>query len=338
MSFVQPPVGIAILCDTNGTILHVIQDGIGVVGLLPGQPLEKMVDSGSRIKLLNFLVELRGKGAAFDWEINIQNQGQVITLRLAGALGNDSFMIVGARTPNEALYLCDELMMINNEQATALRAAIKGQMQNTRDQNDADGVLYDEISRLNNELITLQRDLAKKNAELERLYIEVQKQSITDQLTGVYNRRGFFEISEREIERAKRYNRPLAAIMFDLDHFKIVNDTYGHAVGDQVLKEIAALCTQKLRKTDIFGRYGGEEFSILLPETLPTAARLISERLRQAVAQPLNIGKNQLHVTISLGVAPLNDNITDLQDLLESADRAMYKAKESGRNRTYIDL
>jgi diguanylate cyclase (GGDEF)-like protein len=207
-----------------------------------------------------------------------------------------------------------------------------GQPQTVRVQNGGADGLYDEFSRLNNELVTLQRDLAKKNAELERLYGEVQRLAITDTLTGLYNRRGFFEIGNREIARSKRFGHPLTAIMFDVDHFKNFNDTYGHAIGDRVLEEIAACCGRQLRKVDILGRYGGEEFSVLLPETSLTDARTIAERLRHAADKPIDVGQATLTVTISLGVAALQDNTADLYELLQGADRALYKAKELGRN------
>jgi len=181
-------------------------------------------------------------------------------------------------------------------------------------------------------MVTEQRALAKKNAELERLITEVQTQAITDMLTGLFNRRGLFEIGGREIERAKRYDHPLAAIMFDLDHFKQVNDAHGHVIGDRVLEETAAHCNRQLRKGDIIGRYGGDEFSILLPETQLPHALDVAERLRCISLKPLEIGKVLLTVTISLGVAVLNRSTASLKELLNNADYALFKAKELGGN------
>ncbi len=124
--------------------------------------------------------------------------------------------------------------------------------------------------------------VAIRNAQL---YAEVQRQAITDHLTGLYNRRGFFELGQRELERARRFKHPLSAILFDIDHFKHVNDTYGHNIGDQVIYQVAERSRKNLRHIDILGRYGGEEFAGLLPETdLPTLYQ-VAERLRQAVAE-----------------------------------------------------
>jgi len=336
VNFNPTPNCIALICDERGIIQNVIQDGIGLAELIPSQPLGQIVDSSSRIKLLNFLVELRAKGVAFDWEINISKDGQVVPLSLIGVIENESLIIVGARTSYDALNLCDEFMIINTEQSTALRTAIKSQIQNTREQREEDIAFYDEFSRLNNELVTLQRDMAKKNAELERLYAEVQRLAIIDDLTNLYNRRGFFEMGNREIERTKRFGYPLSAIMFDVDYYKKVNDTYGHTIGDHVLAEIAARCCRMLRKVDIFGRLGGDEFSVLMPETQLAGAINVAERLRYSVNQPMQIENTIVTVTISLGVVTLKDTNSNLKELLECADRALYQAKESERNLTCI--
>jgi len=172
---------------------------------------------------------------------------------------------------------------------------------------------------------------AIRNAQL---HAEVQKQAITDALLGIYNRRGFFELGQREIERAHRFERPLIAIMLDIDHFKRVNDNFGHATGDLVLQAIAERLNNNIRKVDILGRYGGDEFSILLPEIDMFGATHVAERLRQsAVEAPITMGSDVIFVTISLGVAKLSTEIQDLNILLQRADSAMYAAKQAGRNR-----
>jgi diguanylate cyclase (GGDEF)-like protein len=179
--------------------------------------------------------------------------------------------------------------------------------------------------------------LYRKNCELERLYSEVQKLAIMDELTQLYNRRGFLELGRREVDRARRSGTPLSAIMFDLDHFKRINDTAGHAMGDKVLEEVALRCCRELRKVDIFGRYGGEEFSVLLPETDVASARLVAERLRHSALEPISGESGAVSVTMSLGLAVLKGNATGLEELLKSADQALYRAKESGRNRVCVD-
>lgn len=174
---------------------------------------------------------------------------------------------------------------------------------------------------------------AAQAIENASLFDWVQRQAVTDALTNVYNRRGFFELGQREVDRALRFNRELVAVMLDIDLFKQVNDRVGHAIGDQVLIEIAERCVQVLRRVDLIGRYGGEEFAILLPETEQESAAGVAERLRQAIAEsPINTDRGPIPVTISLGVASVNPAVRDLAGLLDAADTAMYAAKQAGRN------
>lgn len=173
--------------------------------------------------------------------------------------------------------------------------------------------------------------IAIENAQL---FGEVQQLAITDELTGLYNRRHFFELAEREFDRARRYGRPLATIMLDVDHFKQVNDTYGHAVGDQVLRALAKRCRENVRDVDLLARYGGEEFIVLLPESTLEGAYEVAQRLCGCVAEvPLESGRGSLTVTISVGVAAITQDCVDLETLLNRADAALYAAKRSGRNR-----
>lgn len=168
--------------------------------------------------------------------------------------------------------------------------------------------------------------------ENSRIYEKAQSQAITDSLTSVYNRRGLFQIGEFELSRARRIGRPFCALMFDIDHFKRVNDHYGHATGDQTLRGLAERCRIISRTVDIIGRYGGEEFVILLPETRPESARLVAERLRQSITtEPFTTDAGPLRITVSIGVAEAAD-LDTLGALIERADAALYAAKEAGRN------
>ena len=167
-----------------------------------------------------------------------------------------------------------------------------------------------------------------------KLYAEVQLQSVTDSLTGIFNRRHFFALAEREFQRSARFGRPLSAIMLDIDHFKRVNDTFGHAVGDQVIVEVAKLCRTTIRAVDILGRYGGEEFVFILPETDAPGARQLAERLRQRVsAVPFETQAGPLAITASLGVTSTALQAADVNALVANADVALYAAKQAGRNR-----
>lgn len=196
--------------------------------------------------------------------------------------------------------------------------------------------------------------IALENA---RLFAQTQELAITDPLTGLYNRRFFFSQARTEFERARRYQGPLSIIMLDIDDFKKINDTYGHLIGDQVLQALAKLCRENVREIDVVGRYGGEEFVVLLPETplvfsQPTSSGLINpeeesspnsgaitaaERLRQKVAESsIQTDKVILQITISLGVAEYQPDISSPEMLLDHADKALYQAKQAGKNRVEI--
>ena len=172
------------------------------------------------------------------------------------------------------------------------------------------------------------------------VYAEILKHATLDALTGFNNRRQLEERIKQEVSSAKRQKRNLCAIMTDVDFFKSANDTYGHAVGDLVLKTIARVIKMQLRDYDIAGRYGGEEFSIILPYTKLSEAQMVAERLRKAVEKTkIDISKvnsdvteKNIGVTISLGVAEYSTD-DDENTLLQKADKALYKAKENGRNR-----
>lgn len=175
------------------------------------------------------------------------------------------------------------------------------------------------------------------------VYAEILKHATLDALTNFYNRRQLQERLKQEVSSAKRQEKPLCAIMCDIDFFKSVNDTYGHAAGDYVLKVVSRVIKRHLRDYDIAGRYGGEEFVILLPFTDIDAAEMVANRLRAAVeAEKINIGKinpevsqQSINVTISLGVRKLSENDTP-DTLIQNADKALYKAKEEGRNRAVV--
>lgn len=181
------------------------------------------------------------------------------------------------------------------------------------------------------------RELMDKYAELlntlnEKIE-EITLLSITDPLTQVFNRMKVGEELKREVGRAKRYATPVTLIMFDIDHFKAVNDTYGHDMGDAVLIEFTRRVSSGLRSTDIFGRWGGEEFLLILPETSEEGAVVLAEKLRERVAaEPFDIVGE---VTCSIGVSVICDD-DDEQTLLKRADLGLYRAKESGRNRVEV--
>jgi diguanylate cyclase (GGDEF)-like protein len=174
---------------------------------------------------------------------------------------------------------------------------------------------------------------------LQQMQAELHQLSIMDPLTDTHNRRLFDSVAAAEVERAIRYKTSLALLMMDLDHFKLVNDRYGHAVGDQVLRLFADLVKPTIRDGDFFARIGGEEFALLLPHADREGARESAERLRQCVEQtPLILpGGMAIPVTVSIGIAQLAPDDREFASLMQKADRALYRAKEMGRNRVVVD-
>lgn len=168
------------------------------------------------------------------------------------------------------------------------------------------------------------------------MYTQAIMNSLIDPLTGVKNRSAYEASISRELSLAKRYDNPLAMIILDIDHFKAVNDQYGHLFGDCVLRDVAQVIQSQIRDSDMVFRYGGEEFVILLSNTSETGALLLAERIRQAVSELVcNFNSNTTKVTVSQGVACLKDDETQ-HDLFKRADDALYTAKNSGRNRSLL--
>jgi len=166
-----------------------------------------------------------------------------------------------------------------------------------------------------------------------RLYEKIEAMATIDELTGIYNRRQLIDLGERAVAQAQRYYQPLSVIVFDVDHFKQVNDTYGHPCGDQVLKAVVKRCQTIVRSMDILGRYGGDEFVIILPETSMGQANQVASRLRAEIFEiPFRLNEIPITLSISVGISTLTQETDTLTSLINQADEAMYQAKNSGRN------
>ena len=195
-------------------------------------------------------------------------------------------------------------------------------------QNCTLGPIYDDKRQINQLFISVE-DVTEAVVYQNRL-VELNRR---DGLTGLFNRRYLNQRLAEEFDRCRRYRRPLSLIMLDIDHFKRVNDTYGHQAGDQVIKAVAGVMDESLRKIDLAARYGGEEFCCALPETPGEAACIVAERMRKHVER-LHDSCDQLPgpVTISLGVSELSQEMDNHEELLRVADEALYRAKNNGRN------
>jgi diguanylate cyclase (GGDEF)-like protein len=196
--------------------------------------------------------------------------------------------------------------------------------------------------RLLAELEQANKDLESKvelrTAELQTANEELKILATTDPLTKLNNRRHFFELGEQELARALRHQRQFTVLMLDIDHFKRVNDSYGHAVGDEIIKLVPETLTKMLRTSDISGRLGGEEFAIIVPETTAEGAVILANKIREAIAKLTYLTDKQVNVqfTISIGVAPWYAEVGGIDKLLDQADQALYVSKENGRNQVTL--
>lgn len=188
--------------------------------------------------------------------------------------------------------------------------------------------------QLETERRLLEQRVQERTEELKEAWELAEKNAMTDGLTGLNNRRAFYRYGSKTFEQAKRYKRLFTVIMIDIDHFKRVNDTYGHAMGDTVLVSVAGSISRVVRSSDVCGRLGGEEFAICLPETSLDEGVALAERLRKSIADiPFYTPEENLVVTASFGIAERADSDETIDDVINRADDALYQAKQKGRNR-----
>jgi two-component system cell cycle response regulator len=241
--------------------------------------------------------------------------------------GDGLNLLTGLTRPDEPLLVPVIVLTGQGDETVAVRAMKSG----AQDYISKGRLTSESLHRaMHNamEKVALLRKIEEQRAELTRL-------ATLDELTGLHNRRFFLRRLQDEIERAMRYKSPLALLLLDVDHFKRVNDSYGHLVGDAVLASLAEVLRASFRRTDVAARYGGEEFCALLPQTDHAGAEQVAERLRQAfAAAPVALQDGtRLSVTCSAGVAAFGSDAGDAQGLLRVADARLYRAKAAGRNR-----
>ncbi|MBL4636433.1 MAG: GGDEF domain-containing protein [Kofleriaceae bacterium] len=217
-----------------------------------------------------------------------------------------------------------------------------GQTIMLRDNDSTNGTyvndeLVDEYVLRDGDFIKIGRCILKflVGTNIENAYHEeIYRLTTIDGLTQIFNKRYFTETLEREIGRALRYRRHLSLIMFDIDHFKKVNDNYGHLAGDHILRALAAAIKTRIRREDILARYGGEEFAIVLPEIERENAAVFAEKIRMLIERTsFEFESLQIPIRISVGVASLTQELEDCDALVKRADEKLYEAKNSGRNR-----
>lgn len=283
-----------------------------------------------------FLETLEKQNFVFNREIILNREQQLPDYFISGLKINRLFIVIISECLESPESMKMDLMRISTEQTNLIREAYKKISELSPEQLKSESWLLEELTKVNNELANTQRELVQKKAELERLYQLEKELSSTDSLTGLLNRRGFRQFADRELLRAERTGNSFSMALADIDFFKSINDRYGHAAGDEVLKTIAGIIKRNLRETDLVARWGGEEFLILLTDTTVDTAAGILERLRAKIEQTsfsfLESGKR---LTLSFGLTVFMAG-KSLETLIEEADAALYEAKRTGRNRVVI--
>ena len=176
----------------------------------------------------------------------------------------------------------------------------------------------------------------KLNKDLLETQKELKRQALTDSLTGLFNRRWIFKAIQKEIARFEKTKRPFSLLLIDIDHFKTVNDTFGHSTGDEALRYFADAMKMTVRERDMIARTGGEEFCVLLPETIKEEAKVVAERIMEALSNlPMQIGGLKISISVSIGISEIQINESS-DSVYNRADMALYRAKDCGRNRTEL--
>ncbi|QMV44932.1 diguanylate cyclase [Cohnella cholangitidis] len=305
-----------IVVDENGKVLEVNKGSSPFVQLSKGESFE----------MEKFLAPLQAQGEVYEFlyrynhhpyekmqmEFSLQeNSGKHVSIQISPVLDDRKTLLGRIITFHDVSELRKLVVEMNRK-------------------NEA-------LHERNLELITIQEELFRVNQKLEQM-------AVTDGLTGCFNRRYLMQQLEHEVLLNMRYQIPFAIFLFDIDHFKQINDKYGHLVGDEVIRSTADIVRSKLRRTDILARYGGEEFTIYLPHTNREQAELLAERIMLAVGDNwVDTGSEKVHVTISMGVLSesseelrFEDPKEYLREVFSSADSALYKAKNDGRNRVVM--
>ena len=276
---------------------------------------------------------------------NSQRQMACLVQYSGGAIGKrypiDQQEIVAGRSPSLAFNINDPSVSRNH-----VKFCYKGTDVEVEDLNSTNGTFINE-RKLNKPDVLRDGDMVRigtivfkffAQGSMESLFHDrIYRMATIDATTQIFNKKYLMETLEAEFKIAKTYGRPLSLIMYDLDFFKKVNDTHGHNAGDFILKECSQIAKASVRKQDTLGRFGGEEFGIVLPDSEMRAAAEMAERIRKAVgAHPFQFENKVIQQTISMGVAQLTPQVASVQDFLDIADKKLYRSKGAGRNQVTI--
>ncbi|HAS73233.1 MAG TPA: hypothetical protein DCS67_03720 [Clostridiales bacterium UBA8960] len=328
MNVVEDIHEIVMVCDRFGIIEEISFPLVNVSDYFEvGQSFLNRVDSQSMSKALTFMLELNNNKVASNHEVNFAVNDIIKRIYFSGYSKDNQFVIIATTRADSFNHFHEELMKINSEQVNQFRLMLKSKLREQESQTKATMNYFDEISKLNNELLNSQRELAKKNQELNLLNGELERLATRDPLTGLYNRRLLFEKFFEEKRRAERLSYALALAVIDINHFKKVNDQLGHAAGDELLIRFSSLMLGMIRESlDFAFRIGGDEFLILFANCNAVQGEAILERLNMEFAKLSDIA------SLAYGVIEIDkDCDVDLDRCIMTADSLMFVNKQGSR-------
>jgi len=320
-----------IICDEKGIVREILYpEDHQTKYFLTGQSFLYYIEPQSLSKALNFMALLTTAKFASNFEVYFKLENEIQKMFLSGFLRDDMYMVIASGKHDDISRLNEELLKINSEQINQLRMILKERVRDRADFSKASTDYFDEISKLNNELMNSKRELAKKNQELSKLNMELERLATRDPLTGLYNRRTLFEKFKEEKKRANRLSYPLSLAVIDLNHFKKVNDQLGHLAGDELLKSFAGLLMRMTRENfDQLFSIGGDEFLILFANCPIEDATGVLNRINLAFTELSDIA------SLAFGVVEVNLECTresdDVDLCILKADALMFEHKKSSR-------
>lgn len=323
---------VQLICKQDGSVATVLSDGVGLFsGEKPPSTLDELMPTSSRKRYLSYLEDVKADGYGLCESVTLQSGNREMHFSLFGVYKNDAFHLLALRAPQHLYQAFEDFMRMLNEQGVLLREAQKKAFSPVHPEAEKQRIL-EEYMAINNELAKKERELALKHKQLQSAYAAIEELSATDPLTGIANRRKTFDFLSQEIIRSNRYGIPLSVMSLDIDHFKRINDTFGHTAGDKALVAFARTCQEQLRATDIIGRIGGEEFITILPHTQEGPAMTTAERIRAATADlDMEHEGSTIRFTVSIGVVTFIPGEA-MDEILCRVDEALYQAKNAGRN------
>ena len=324
--------GVVMVCSPLGIIEEIAYPEHDVPQYFEiGENILFHVEPESLSKALSFMQLLNSQRFASNHEVNFKVAGRIKTIYLSGFFKDDKIMIIGNARVEAFNNLNEELMKINSEQINTFRLALKETMKSReieiKDKDKNTYNHYDEISKLNNELLNSQRELAQKNQQLNKLNSDLERMATRDPLTGLYNRRLLVEKYQDEKRRSVRLDYPLAMVVIDINHFKKVNDQFGHAEGDLLLIRLSNLLIKFTRESlDFAFRIGGDEFLLLLANCDKANAEGILKRINETFKTFSDIA------TLAYGVIEIDQSCDeDLDRCMNKADALMFENKKGSR-------